>query len=224
MTTVSSGRITTHAFDLRRDIGGNGGRAERDAQAERQAATGSGGADQKARRSILRGLSIMALLMTTSSLRRRQRRGSPRAPAIGAAAADIGDRAIDIPRRSASDCLEQGRRRHDHAALAIAALRHVGDRATPVYLVQRAVGREPLDRGDRLTATALTGTEQERVRHAGDMYGAGAALAMPQPLLGAGQADRIAQHPKQGRARIDIRLIGLSVDVEGRHTSLLSAA
>jgi len=33
--------------DLRRDIGGNGGRAERDAQAERQAATGSGGADQE---------------------------------------------------------------------------------------------------------------------------------------------------------------------------------
>ena len=47
-----------------------------------------------------------------------------------------------------------------------------------------------------LPPTALTGTEHERMRHAVDMHGAGAALRDAAAVFGAGEADGVAQHPQ----------------------------
>src|SRR6266436_2074739 len=71
---------------------------------------------------------------------------------IGAAAADIGDGAVDIGVGRLRVVLEQRGNRHDHPTLAITALRHVVVDPSLLYLVQRAVGGEPLDRCDLLGA------------------------------------------------------------------------
>src|SRR5262249_60891938 len=53
--------------------------------------------------------------------------------------------------------------------------------------------------------------------------GAGAALGDAAAILGAGHAERVAQHPQKRRARIGVGLHGLAVDVEHSHGGLLSA-
>src|SRR5260370_811207 len=71
---------------------------------------------------------------------------------IGAAATDIGDGAVDIGVVCFRVVLEQRSDRHDHAALAIAALRHVVVDPGLLHLVQGAVGGEPFDRRHLLAA------------------------------------------------------------------------
>src|SRR5712691_965231 len=65
---------------------------------------------------------------------------------IGAAAADVRDGAVDIGVGRLRVVLEQGRDRHDHPALAIAALRDIVVDPGLLHLVQRATGGEALDR------------------------------------------------------------------------------
>src|SRR5438874_2247610 len=67
---------------------------------------------------------------------------------IGAAATDIGDGAVDIGVARLWPILEEGGDRHDHPALAIAALRDVVVDPGLLYLVQRPIGGKALDRGD----------------------------------------------------------------------------
>src|SRR6202158_924001 len=66
----------------------------------------------------------------------------------GAAAADIGDGFVDVLVGRLRLVLEKGRHRHDHAALAIAALRDVVGDPGLLHLVQRALRRKPLNGGD----------------------------------------------------------------------------
>src|SRR5262249_59111913 len=68
----------------------------------------------------------------------------------GAAWAYIGDGFVDIGVSRLRLLLEQRRHRHDHAALAIAALRHVVIDPGLLHAMQRAVLGEALDRGDLL--------------------------------------------------------------------------
>src|ERR1700723_3954641 len=68
----------------------------------------------------------------------------------GTAAADIGDGVVDILVGRVRIVLEKGGHRHDHPALAIAALRDVVGDPGLLHLVQGAVGGQTLDRGDLL--------------------------------------------------------------------------
>src|SRR5262249_35050416 len=54
-------------------------------------------------------------------------------------------------------------------------------------------------------------------RNAVDMDGAGAALGDAAAILGAGQPDRVAQHPQQRGVGIDIDLMSLSIHAEISH-------
>ena len=82
---------------------------------------------------------------------------------VRAAAADIGDVGVDVGVGRIGLLLEQRRHRHDHAGLAIAALRHVVLNPGLLHLVQRAVLRKPLMVVICLPSTVLTGTEHDRV-------------------------------------------------------------
>ena len=58
-----------------------------------------------------------------------------------------------------------------------------------------------------LPTASLTGTQQERDRHAVDVHGAGAALRDAAAVFGAGQADLLPQHPQQWRIGIDVDIV-----------------
>src|SRR5262252_7730606 len=118
ITTVSSGRITTQAFisgepSAARTTCGPNGISKPSAKPPPTAAT----AVTKERRFIWRVEFMVAS-------RSRVRRGvNGRAHLlVGAAAADVGNRAVDVGVRRLGLLLEKRRHRHDHAALAIAAL------------------------------------------------------------------------------------------------------
>src|SRR6184192_389824 len=68
----------------------------------------------------------------------------------GSATADIGDGLVDVLVGRLRLLLEKCCDRHDHAALAIAALRHVVGDPGLLHLAQRAIAGESLDRGDLL--------------------------------------------------------------------------
>src|SRR6516162_6421272 len=123
---------------------------------------------------------------------------------IGAAAANVGDGAVDIRVAWRRVVLEQGGDRHDHPALAIAALRNVVVDPGLLHLMQRAVGGEPLDRRD------LTGANRTDRYRAGprrdpvDVHRAGATLGDAAAVFGSCQTERVAQYPEQRSVRIDI--------------------
>ncbi len=52
------------------------------------------------------------------------------------------------------------------------------------------------------------------------MHRAGAALRDAAAVLGSGEADLLADHPEQGRGRVDVDLVGLAIDREA-HSFLL---
>ena len=101
---------------------------------------------------------------------------------------------------------EQRDRAHDHAGLAVAALRHLlGD---PGFLQRMtAIGRKALDRddgaADPLGHVHLAGAFGLAV----EQHGAGAAFLDAAAVLGSGQAEGVAQHPQQRRTRRDIDLM-----------------
>src|SRR3954471_6268635 len=132
---------------------------------------------------------------------------------IGAAAADVGHRRVDlgVGRRGLGG--EQRGSRHDHAALAVTALGNVVFEPSLLDLVQLAVLGEALDGGDLLAAR--DGAQRHMAgarRHAVDVHRAGAALGDAAAVLRASEAQGVAQHPQQRRTRIGVRLDRLSVD------------
>ena len=62
-------------------------------------------------------------------------------------------------------------------------------------------------------ATALTGSEQERVPAAVDVHRAGAALGDAAAVFGAHEAEHVPQHPKQRRVGIDVDVVGRPLTV-----------
>src|ERR1700757_1307504 len=94
----------------------------------------------------------------------------------GAAAADIGDGVVDVLVGRLWLVLEQPRHRHDHPALAIAALRHVVLDPGLLHLVQGTIIGKALDGGDLLAGGLAHADTAGARRDAIDVHGAGAAL------------------------------------------------
>ena len=102
----------------------------------------------------------------------------------GAAAADVGDRGVDVGVGGLRLVLQQRRHRHDHARLAVAALRHVVLEPGLLHLVQRAAGGEAFDRGDLLAVDrARPASTQERTATPSMCTVQAPHCAMPQPYL-----------------------------------------
>src|SRR6186997_424606 len=107
----------------------------------------------------------------------------------GPATANIGDGLVDVLVGRLRLLLEKGCDRHDHAALAIAALRHVVGHPGLLHLVQRAIAGEPLDRGDLLAGSFAHRDAAGAHRDPVDMHGAGTALCDAASVFGSGQSD-----------------------------------
>ena len=102
---------------------------------------------------------------------------------------------------------QQRRRGHDLARLAVAALDDVellpGGPHGVADLAAQALDRDDLAAGCALDRQ-LAGARRDAV----DVHGAGAALGDAAAVLGADQAELVAQHPEQ-------RGVGLGVDLDG---------
>src|ERR1700684_3496137 len=114
----------------------------------------------------------------------------------GAAATDIGDGVVDVLVGRFWSVLQQRCDRHDHPALAITALRNVGVDPGLLHLVQDAVDRKALDRGDLFAGGFADGDAAGPHRDPVDMDGAGPALCNAATVFGAGEADVLPDCPK----------------------------
>src|SRR5881296_275784 len=144
-------------------------------------------------------------------------------PLIGAAAADVGHRGVDIRVARVRILRQQRGRGHDLSRLAIAALRHVFLDPRPLHGVC-AVLRETLDGGHAL---AGHGRHRQHARARGgalQVDGTGAALRDAAAELGACEAERVAQHPKERGVGGDVDGLALAVDGKGdrRHERVSS--
>src|SRR5579872_3440379 len=93
----------------------------------------------------------------------------------GPAAADIGDGVVDVLVSRFRIVLQERGDRHDHAALAIAALRHVVIDPGLLYLVEGAFAGEAFNGRDLLADRIAHREAAGACRNAVDMNGAGAA-------------------------------------------------
>jgi hypothetical protein len=114
---------------------------------------------------------------------------------------------------------EQRRRRHDHAGLAVAALRHVMIEPSLLHPVQGAVLSQPFNRGDLLALGCAHRQRARAHRRPVDVNGAGAALRDAAAILGAGQADLFPQCPQQRGVGVDADLVRFSINGETDHPS-----
>jgi len=114
-------------------------------------------------------------------------------PAIGAAPADIGDLGVDLLVGRIGRFRKKGSRCHDHSALAVTALRHVGFH--PHFLNRvRTVRGEAFD-GDYLVGR-LNGIEWQGARplsFAIDMDSTGAALGDATTIFRSGKPKLLPQ-------------------------------
>src|SRR5205807_9754889 len=133
---------------------------------------------------------------------------------IGAAAANVGHRGVDVGVRGVRLLGEQRRRGHDLARLAVAALRHVFRDPRPLYGVG-AVLRQAFDRGDALVGDSRNGQHARSGRRAIQMHRTRAALGDAAAELRACETERVAQHPEERRVGGDVDRFTLAVDGEG---------
>ena len=109
--------------------------------------------------------------------------------------------------------LDAGDRRHDLAGRAVAALEGVVIDEGLLHRMQRAVRLgEAFDGGDLLALDARGERQARQHAAAVDQHRAGAALAMVAALLGAGQADVLAQRVEQRGPHVERQLMALAVD------------
>src|SRR6266540_236672 len=154
--------------------------------------------------------------LMSRSLRRAMDRGAD--ALVGAAAADVRHRRVDVGVRRVRGLRQQCGGGHDLARLAVAALRHV---LRDPRLLHRmcAVPGKSFDGGH-----ALSGDGRDR-QHAGagcdavQVHGASAALRDTAPELRAREAEVVAQHPEERGVGCDVDRFAFSVDGEadGRH-------
>src|SRR5580704_7226663 len=218
MTMVSSGLITTQASTsgepspARTTVLAPSGRLKPSARP-------APAADEPTMKE--RRLNFGIYVMAASPLRFARSRVDRGANAlIGSATANVGHRPVNVVVGRFRVLLEQRNCRHHHAALAIAALRHVEVEPGLLHRVQLAVLRQRLDGGDLLGADR---SDRDLARARGDtvdVYGAGAALGDAAAVFGAGQADRVADDPEQRRVGFNVDAVRLSVDGKGNHTVL----
>src|SRR5580692_7286021 len=192
ITTVSSGRITTQAFTsgepsaARTTVGPPKGISRPSARPEPIAALPM----TKARR-----LNVGIWFMAISSSVRDGVNGLAHL-LEGAAAADIGDGVVDVLVGRLGSVLQQRRHRHDHAALAITALRNVVIDPGLLHFVQDAIARQPFDRSDLLAGGFADGDAAGAHRDPVDMDGTGAALCNAATVFSACETDVFPDCPK----------------------------
>src|SRR3989441_4757672 len=214
ITTVSSGRMTTQAVIsgepswARTTLAPNGISRPRASPAPTVAEP-----MMKERRPTFGVLVIMASPLCL-------RRGVDRFTDLleRAAPADVRDRRVDIGVGRPRLVLQESRHRHDHAGLAVTALRHLMVDPGLLHLLQNAVGGQPLDGGDLLAYRRADGHHAGVDRLAVDVHRAGAALRDAAPVLGAGEADLLPDSPQQGRAGVDVDLAGSTIDRQACHS------
>src|SRR5882757_1759864 len=201
ITTVSSGRITTQTLTsgepsaARTMVGPPKGISM---PTESPAPATAAVPMTKARR-----LSVMCLFMTSPSSVRSGVNGLANL-LEGSASANIGDGLVDILVGRLRLFLEQGRDRHDHAALAIATLRNIVGHPGLLYLVQCAIAGESFD-GDDLFADGFADRDAAGAhRNAVDMDRAGPALCNAATVFGSGQSDILPNRPKQRGVVFDV--------------------
>src|SRR5580704_978500 len=217
MTTVSSGLITTQAstsggMSAARTTSAPNGRLKPSARP-------APAADEPTMKE--RRLNLDIFVMAASPLRCARGRVDRGADAlVGSATADVGHRGVDIGIGRLRVGLEERCRGHHHAALAVAALRHVEIEPGLLHRVQLAVLGERLDGGDLLAADGADGDLARARGDAIDVHSAGAALGDAATVFGAGQTDSIADDPEQWRVGFNVDAIRLSVDGKGNHTVL----
>src|SRR4029450_8780105 len=135
----------------------------------------------------------------------------------GAAATDIGNSVVDVGVGRLWLILQKCRRRHDHAALAIAALRSAPIEPSFLHSVQDAVMRQTFD-GRDLLADRVADRQAARARRcAVDVYCAGTALGDAAAVFGPSQTDLFPQRPQQWGIGINVDFVSGSVDGETHH-------
>src|SRR5271155_4199057 len=143
---------------------------------------------------------------------------------IRAAATDVsGHGGVDVAVGWIGVGGEQGRRRHDLARLAIAALRHLQLDPGLLNPLAGRRGANSLDRGDALTGNCRDGRDARAHGHALEVDRAGAAQATAATEFRSAHTKDIAQHPEHGCVKVDVDPAGDSVNVDCiGHQSLLT--
>src|SRR5690349_4773621 len=132
---------------------------------------------------------------------------------IGPAAANVRHGGVDIRVGRMRILGEQRSGRHDLARLAVAALRHV--LLDPRLLHRlRAILREAFDGRHLFPGDGRDGQHAGARGDAVQVDGARAALRDAAAELRAGEAERVPQHPEQGRVGRDVHGLALAVDGE----------
>src|SRR5881396_1366696 len=136
---------------------------------------------------------------------------------VGAAAADVGHRRVDIGVARLRVFPEQRSGRHDLSGLAVAALRHVERRPGPLHRMGAGRG-EPFDGDDPVAGLDFADRNGAGAPHlAVDVHGTGAALRDAAAVLRAGQASLFADDPQERRPGLRLYVAYLAVDIEFCH-------
>src|SRR5437763_1630414 len=115
---------------------------------------------------------------------------------VGGAAADIGQLAVNVRIARIDMAAQQVGDRHDHAGLAIAALRNVELDPSLLHGMV-AAKRKSFDRGDLFVLRHDDRHDAGARGGAVDMHGAGAAQSDAAAELASGEAEMLAHHPQQ---------------------------
>src|SRR5712692_1673085 len=133
------------------------------------------------------------------------------------AAADVSHRRIDIGVGGLGLRLQQRRGPHDHAGLAVAALRHLMVDPGLLHLVQDIARGKTFDGGNARAVRLRYRYPARAHRLAVEVHRTGAASCDATAVFGAGQPDLLPDHPQQRCIRVDVDLVGLAVDIELNH-------
>src|SRR5262249_39202827 len=126
---------------------------------------------------------------------------------VGATATDIGHRGVDVGVGRLRLLLEQRRRRHDLAGLAVAPFRHVDLQPRLLHRV-RGIRRQALDGDDLVGRFHVADLDRARAHHRiVDVHRAGAALRYAAAVLRAGEPDLFADDPQEGRIALDLHVM-----------------
>src|SRR3569833_2773717 len=138
------------------------------------------------------------------------------------AAADVCYGHVDLRVRGIGLAVEERHGRENHTRLAVAALGHaLGDPGAldGVTLVLR----EPLDRDNRLSGHGAHRNHAAAYGLAVEQYRAGPAASQAATELRPGELERIAQSPQQRSILFHVDAVLLSIDIEDKHTHVLTA-
>src|SRR6185295_17549758 len=138
---------------------------------------------------------------------------------VGAAAAEVGHRRVDVCVGRLAVFRQQRCRRHELPGLAVAALRHIQFR--PGFLHRVAcVARQAFDGRDPVAGFDVADRDRARAHQLPvQVHRAGAALGHAAAVFGSGQSDLLPDHPKERRIGFHLHVAHLAVDIEPCHAA-----